>query len=221
MTITSLTDAELDELSTSFESRPAADVVAWAVANFGQELCLTTSLTDAVLVDVALSVDPTVEVVFIDTGFHFPETMDILEQVRRRYSPNLRVLRSSKPLDDLWRRDTDACCAVRKVAQLDEALDGKRAWMSGLRRADAPNRASTPIIQRDRRGLVKINPLATWSDEYVDSYIAERNVPVNPLVAQGFPSVGCWPCTRAIAEGEDPRAGRWAGTSKTECGLHL
>jgi phosphoadenosine phosphosulfate reductase len=221
MTITSLTDAELQELSASFESRPAADVVEWAVANFGDELCLTTSLTDAVLVDVALSVDPSVEVVFIDTGFHFPETMDILEEVKRRYSPNLRVLRSSKPLDDLWRRDTDACCAVRKVAQLDEALDGKRAWMSGLRRADAPNRATTPIIQRDRRGLVKINPLANWSDEYVDRYIAERNVPVNPLVAQGFPSVGCWPCTRAIAEGEDPRAGRWSGTSKTECGLHL
>jgi phosphoadenosine phosphosulfate reductase len=221
MTITSLTDTELEELSASFEARPAADVVAWAVANFGTELCLTTSLTDAVLVDVALSVDPGVEVVFIDTGFHFPETLQILDDVRRRYSPNLRVLRSSKPLDDLWRRDTDACCAVRKVAQLDEALEGKRAWMSGLRRADAPNRAATPIIQRDRRGLVKINPLATWSDEYVDRYIAERNVPVNPLVAQGFPSVGCWPCTRAIAEGEDPRAGRWAGTSKTECGLHL
>jgi phosphoadenosine phosphosulfate reductase len=221
MTITSLTDTELQELSASFESRPATEVVEWAVANFGSELCLTTSLTDAVLVDVALSVDPGVEVVFIDTGFHFPETMDILEEVRRRYSPNLRVLRSSKPLDDLWRRDTDACCAVRKVAQLDEALEGKQAWMSGLRRADAPSRANTPIIQRDRRGLVKVNPLATWSDAEVDRYIANRNVPVNPLVAQGFPSVGCWPCTRAIAEGEDPRAGRWAGTSKTECGLHL
>jgi len=221
MTITSLTDAELNEISESFESRPASEVVEWAVANFGGELCLTTSLTDAVLVDVALSVDPGVEVVFIDTGFHFPETIDILDEVKRRYSPNLRVLRSSKPLDDLWRRDTDACCAVRKVAQLDSALEGKQAWMSGLRRADAPNRANTPIIQRDRRGLVKVNPLANWSDEYVDRYIAERNVPMNALVAQGFPSVGCWPCTRAIAEGEDPRAGRWAGTSKTECGLHL
>jgi phosphoadenosine phosphosulfate reductase len=221
MPITDLTDAELEEISISFESRSAGDVVAWAVKNFGSELCLTTSLTDAVLVDVALSVDPSIEVVFIDTGFHFPETLAVLDEVKRRYQPNLRVLKSPKPIDDLWRRDTDACCAVRKVAQLDDALEGKRAWISGLRRADSPNRARTPILSRDRRGLVKINPLATWTDLDNDGYISDHNVPVNPLVSQGFPSVGCWPCTRAIAEGEDPRAGRWAGTPKTECGLHL
>ncbi len=110
---------------------------------------------------------------------------------------------------------------MRKVAQLEAALVGKEAWMSGLRRDDSPERAATPIVERDRRGLVKINPIATWTDDDVALYIALHDVPVNPLVAKGYPSVGCWPCTQAVAEGDDKRAGRWAGTGKSECGLHL
>jgi phosphoadenosine phosphosulfate reductase len=166
-------------------------------------------------------VDPSIEVVFLDTQYHFPETLATVETVRRKYDPRLRVLRPDRPLDDLWRTDTDACCAVRKVAQLDEALAGKRAWLSGLRRADSADRVDTPILDRDRRGLVKVNPLATWSDADIDGYIADHDVPVNPLLGQGYPSVGCWPCTRAVAPGEDRRAGRWSGSDKTECGLHL
>jgi phosphoadenosine phosphosulfate reductase len=216
-----LTDEQLAERSAAFESRPAQEVIRWAADTFGDALCLTTSLTDALLVDLALSVEPTIEVVFLDTQYHFPETLQTLQTVRERYRPNLTVLRPDIPLDDRWKTDTDACCAVRKVAQLERALEGKQAWLSGLRRADSPTRASTPIVERDRRGLVKVNPIATWSDLDVDAYLREHDVPVNPLVARGFPSVGCWPCTRAVAEGEDPRAGRWAGTDKTECGLHL
>ena len=129
--------------------------------------------------------------------------------------------RPDVPRDDLWRTDTDACCAVRKVAQLDAALAGKEAWLSGLRRDDSPDRADTPVVQRDGRGLVNVNPIVTWTDDDVALYIELHDVPVNPLVARGYPSVGCWPCTQAVAEGDDKRAGRWAGSAKTECGLHL
>jgi phosphoadenosine phosphosulfate reductase len=125
------------------------------------------------------------------------------------------------PLDDRWKIDTDGCCAARKVAPLEEALAGRDAWMSGLRRADDPSRAETPIVSRDRRGLVKVNPLATWSDADVDAYVAEHDVVTNPLLQRGYPSIGCWPCTRPVGPGEDARAGRWSGSTKTECGLHL
>jgi phosphoadenosine phosphosulfate reductase len=216
-----LTDADLAEVSASLDGAPAEDVVRWAAETFGDRLCLTTSLTDAVLVDLAARVAPGTEVVFLDTQYHFDETLATLETVRARYPVKLNVRRPDVPRDDLWRTDTDACCAVRKVAQLEAALVGKEAWMSGLRRDDSPERAATPIVERDRRGLVKINPIATWTDDDVALYIALHDVPVNPLVAKGYPSVGCWPCTQAVAEGDDKRAGRWAGTGKSECGLHL
>jgi phosphoadenosine phosphosulfate reductase len=116
--------------------------------------------------------------------------------------------------------DPDACCAARKVKPLEDVLRRKAAWMSGLRRAESPERADAPIVARDRRGLVKVNPLATWSDLDTSGYVADHDIVMNPLLEQGFPSIGCWPCTRAVAPGEDLRAGRWTGFSKTECGLH-
>jgi len=216
-----LTDADLTAVSASMERATPEEIVGWAAATFGERLCLTTSLTDAVLVDLVARVAPGTDVVFLDTQYHFPETLDTLDVVRQRYPVKLRVRRPDVPMDDLWRTDTDACCAVRKVAQLDAALAGKEAWLSGLRRDDSPERAGTPIVERDRRGLVKVNPIANWTDDDVALYIQLHDVPVNPLVARGYPSVGCWPCTQAVAEGDDKRAGRWAGTGKTECGLHL
>jgi phosphoadenosine phosphosulfate reductase len=216
-----LTAADLAARSAAFERAPAEDIVAWAAEAFGDGLCLTTSLTDAVLLDVAARVAPGIEVIFLDTQYHFAETLTTLDVVRERYPVRLNVRRPDRPLDDLWRTDTDACCHARKVVPLEEALKGKTAWLSGLRRADSPERASTPIIERDRRGVVKVNPLATWSDDDVARYIELHDVPVNPLVARGYPSIGCWPCTQPMAPGADPRAGRWAGTVKTECGLHL
>jgi phosphoadenosine phosphosulfate reductase len=216
-----LTDEQLAAASASLEGAPAEDVVRWAADTFGERLCLTTSLTDAVLVDLVARVAPGTEVVFLDTQYHFPETLATLDVVRERYPVKLQVRRPDVPRDDLWRTDTDACCAVRKVAQLDAALAGKEAWLSGLRRDDSPDRADTPLVQRDRRGLVKVNPIATWTDDDVALYIELHDVPVNPLVARGYPSVGCWPCTQPVAEGDDKRAGRWAGSTKTECGLHL
>lgn len=214
-------DFDLMALNARFETAPAEEIIAWAAATFGPRMCLTTSLTDALLVDLAWRVDPSIEIVFLDTQYHFPETLATLEVVKERYHPNLRVLRPDFEPDDLWQIDTDLCCKRRKVQQLDGLLDEKDAWMTGVRRADAPNRADTAIVARDGRGLIKVNPIATWTDAQVDEYIARYDVPVNPLVAQGFPSVGCWPCTRAVADGEDARAGRWSGTGKTECGLHL
>jgi phosphoadenosine phosphosulfate reductase len=218
---THLGEAALAKLSTSFETASAEDIVRWAADEFGDRVCVTTSLTDAVVVSLASRVAPGMEVVFLDTQYHFPETLDTLATVRQRYAVRLTVRRPDRPLDDLWQVDTDACCGVRKVAQLDAALAGKDAWLSGLRRADSPERAATPIVSRDKRGLVKVNPIATWSDADVATYIALHDVVVNPLVAKGYPSIGCWPCTSAVAEGADARSGRWAGTDKTECGLHL
>ena len=213
--------AELAELSASFEQADARAIIDWAVASFGPLVSLTASMTDAVLIDLAVQVAPSIEVVFIDTGYHFPETLETLEAVRRRYGLNLRIMTVAHHDEALWESDPENCCSAVKVGQLDRALAGKAAWMSGLRRDEAPTRANAPILARDLRGLVKVNPLANWTAEQVDTYIAEHDVIVNPLVARGYPSIGCMPCTQPVAKGEDPRSGRWAGRGKTECGLHL
>ena len=213
-----LSQSEIEALSRSFETQPASKVIRWAVDRFHPRLALLCSFPDAVLIDLAIRVEPSIEVVFIDTGHHFPETLETVEAVRRRYGLNLRMVTvgpDPAPLGE------DGCCSATKVAQLDRALVGREAWMSGLRRADAVTRADAPIVGLDRRGLVKVNPLATWTDDDVAGYIAEHDVPVNPLVFRGYPSVGCRPCTRPVAPGEDPRSGRWAGTGRTECGIHV
>jgi phosphoadenosine phosphosulfate reductase len=170
---------------------------------------------------LAVSVEPSLEVVFIDTRYHFPETLETVELVRRHYGLNLRTLTVPPQPVELWQADPVNCCSAAKVEQLDRALQGKMAWMSGLRRAEAPTRNTAPIVVRDLRGLVKVNPIATWSDLDVRGYIEDHNVPVNPLLEQGYPSIGCRPCTQPVADGQDPRSGRWAGSDKMECGLHL
>ena len=207
---------ELAALSRSFESAPASKVVRWAVDRFSPHLSLLASMTDAVLIDIAVKVDPSIEVVFVDTGHHFPETLETVERVRRHYGLNLRTVTVGPKPAPL----VDGCCSAAKVLQLDRALVGRSAWLSGLRRSEASTRADAPIVGLDRRCLVKVNPIATWTDDDVAGYIADHDVPVNPLVLQGYPSVGCQPCTFPVAEGADPRSGRWAGSSRTECGIH-
>jgi phosphoadenosine phosphosulfate reductase len=214
-------DEELAELNAEFEDLPASKIIQWAVDAFSPHLCLTASMTDAVLIDLAVKVEPGIEVVFIDTGYHFPETLETVEKVRRHYGLNLRLMTVPPHDDELWKIDPENCCSAIKVGQLDRALAGKAAWMSGLRRDESPTRTNAPIVVRDLRGLVKVNPLAPWTDEDVKGYIADHDVPYNPLLDQGYLSIGCWPCTKPVAEGEDPRSGRWAGLSKKECGLHL
>jgi phosphoadenosine phosphosulfate reductase len=215
-----LTDEALAELSAEFERASASEVVEWAVGQFHPQLCLTASMTDAVLIDIAARVEPSIEVVFIDTGYHFPETLATLEEVRRRYGLNLRILTVPPAPVPLWKSDPVKCCSPAKVEQLERALVGKLAWMSGLRRQEASTRRDAPIVSRDRRGLVKVNPLANWTELDVSGYIADHDVPVNPLLRKGYLSIGCWPCTRPVRPGADARSGRWSGRDKTECGLH-
>ncbi len=215
------TDAELAELDDEFECLPASKIVQWAVDHFAPHLCLTASMTDAVLIDLAVKIDPAVEVVFIDTGYHFPETLETVERVRRRYGLNLRIMTVAPHAEELWKVDPENCCSAVKVGQLDRALATKGAWMSGLRRTEADTRATAPIVSRDLRGLVKLNPIATWTDEDVWAYIDEHDVIYNPLIDRGYLSIGCMPCTKPVADGDDARSGRWAGRDKTECGLHL
>jgi phosphoadenosine phosphosulfate reductase len=214
-------DAELADLNREFEHAPAQAVIEWAIEQFHPFMCLAASMTDAVVIDLAVAVEPSIEVVFIDTRYHFPETLETMERVRRHYGLNLRVLTVAPQPVELWEADPVNCCSAAKVAQLDRALVGKMAWMSGLRRAEAPSRAGTPIVARDLRGLIKVNPIATWTDQDVRGYIVDHDVPFNPLLEQGYPSIGCRPCTQPVGGGHDARSGRWVGQDKTECGLHL
>jgi phosphoadenosine phosphosulfate reductase len=217
---TEIDSAELEARGAELETAPAGAVIAWAHDRFDGQVALACSFQDCVVVDLAVRVDPAVEVLFLDTGFHFPETLEYVEEVRARYDLNLRVLRPG-PEAARWPCGTERCCELRKVAPLDAALAGRGAWLTGLKRVDAPTRAAAPILSwDDRRGLVKVNPLATWTDEDVSNYAADHGLPVHPLASKGYLSIGCAPTTRPVAPGDDPRAGRWAGSSKTECGLH-
>lgn len=198
-------------------------VLRWAHRQFGTELCVTASFGDAVLAHVANEAIPGVQIVLLDTGYLFAETMWFADELRARYGIDLRVVRPLPGLErDVWQTDTDACCAARKVEPLNRALAGKSAWVSGLRRSDSAPRRNAPFVHDDLlRGVVKINPLAGWTDADVVAYVAAYGVPDHPLADRGYPSIGCWPCTRPVADGDDQRSGRWSESDKTECGLHL
>ena len=219
-----LVDVDLGELaaiSAELEHKPASAAIRWAHERFGTGLVLAASFQDCVLIDLAAKAAPGIEVVFLDTQYHFAETLWYVDRVREHYDLNLTVMTPLVPPDDLWQTDTDECCAMRKVEPLARALQGRQAWMSGVRRVEAPSRARTQIAQLDvGRGIVKVNPVAGWTDDDIETYKRDHDLLEHPLVAQGYPSIGCWPCTRAVAPGEDPRSGRWAATGKTECGLH-
>lgn len=212
--------AELEAVNRELETAPAGKVVRWAIDTFGTSLVLAASFEDVVLIDLATQIDPRIEVVFLDTEAHFPETLAFVEEVRDRYGLNLTV---TKPGPEAAAHPCGGpqCCQFRKVAPLTKALDGRSAWLTSLKRVDAPTRANAPVVGWDESfGLVKVNPLATWTDEDVASYLKDHDLPVHPLTLQGYRSIGCAPTTRPVAEGEDPRAGRWSGQDKTECGLH-
>jgi phosphoadenosine phosphosulfate reductase len=213
--------AELAAVSKELERKSASVAVRWAWQRFGTGVVLAASFQDCVLVDVAVKAVPEIEVVFLDTQYHFTETLEYVEKVRAHYDLNLTVMRPLIPPDDLWKTDPDECCAMRKVEPLARALEGRSAWMTGLRRTETPSRAHTPIVHLDvGRGIVKVNPLAPWTDDDIATYKADHQLPEHPLAAQGYASIGCHPCTRPVEPGEDPRAGRWSGRDKSECGLH-
>ena len=212
---------DLAAADAALDGAPAEEIVTWAHDRFGPGLVLASSLSDCVLLDLASRVVPGLSVVFLDTRYHFPETIAYLEMVRARYPVHLEVvgppLAAPHPAGG-----ADACCAARKAEPLGRALTGRSAWMTGLRRSESLSRRCAPVVSWDERhGLVKVNPLAAWSGEDVAAYVTLHDLPRHPLEASGYRSVGCWPCTRPTAQGENPRAGRWAGTAKTECGIHL
>lgn len=205
------------------------DIVRWAAEIFGDRFLITASMADTVLANLASSVVPGVRVAFLDTGYHFAQTL----QTRDRVFAELPVRgitvhpRQTVAEQDLAHgtrlhdRDPDRCCDLRKVQPLAQALADCDAWASGIRRDESPSRADARVVGYDeRRRMVKVSPLAMWTQEQVDAYAREHDVIANPLTELGFSSIGCAPCTRPVAPGEDPRAGRWAGTEKTECGLH-
>ncbi|HEX6151759.1 phosphoadenylyl-sulfate reductase [Nocardioides sp.] len=224
---------ELRELvshaGAELELAPAEHIIEWAVATFGDRFCVTSSMADAVLAHLASTVAPGIDVVFLDTGYHFAETIGTRDAVEATLPVTLLTIEPEQSVaeqdaehgTDLYKTDPDRCCALRKVAPLTDALASYDAWATGLRRAETHNRVIAPVIGWDaRKGKVKVSPLARWSDDQVERYIADNGVLVNPLVYDGYPSIGCWPCTRRVAPGDDPRSGRWAGTTKTECGIH-
>ena len=221
--------AIVSHVGAELELAPAEDIIEWAVATFGARFCVTSSMSDAVLSHLASRVAPGVDVVFLDTGYHFAETIgtrDAVEVTLPVTLIDITPVQSVAEQDaaygkDLYLRDPDLCCALRKVQPLARGLAEYDAWATGLRRAETHNRVIAPVVGWDeKKQKVKVSPLARWSDQEVDDYIAAHHVLVNPLQHDGYPSIGCWPCTRRVAPGEDARSGRWAGSQKTECGIH-
>ena len=201
----------------------------WARQTFRDRVVVASSMGDEVLVHLAGRAASGVDVLFIDTGYHFAETLGTRDAVAATYDVNVRTVLPLLTIGDqaaglgpdLYRRDPDRCCAIRKVEPLERGLQDYDAWVTGMRREDAPTRRDIDVVGWDaRRGKLKLNPLAGWTQADVDRYAEEHGVLLNPLRQLGYTSIGCEPCTRVVAPGEDPRAGRWAGTGKTECGLH-
>ena len=216
-----LSAEDLAVVTAGFESAPASAVIRWALKSFGDSLVLAASFEDIVLIDLVTKLAPAVEVVFLDTEAHFPETLAFVEAMRDRYGLNLTVTKPG-PEAVAYPCGSDQCCQFRKVEPLRRALAGKRAWLTSLKRSDGPTRADAPIVGWDAGfGLVKVNPLATWTEDDISSYLSDHDLPVHPLTLQGYRSIGCAPTTRPVAEGEDARAGRWSGADKSECGLHV
>jgi len=226
------TAEQLAEVAADLENRSAEDALKWAFDQFEKdEIILACSFgsEDVALVDMMTRIRPGARAFYLDTNVLFPETYALIEKVKAKYDLTLTqhlpliTLEQQAALhgDELWSRDPDACCGIRKVEPLKRALTDLKAWITGIRREQAPTRANARKVEWDAKfGLVKINPLADWKDADVWNYIMANKVPYNDLHDNGYPSIGCVHCTRQVRPGEDPRAGRWSGFQKTECGLH-
>jgi len=226
----------IDDLNQRFEQATAQEIVRWALEGSGiEKVALASSFQDeaVALIHMAVQVRPDVPVIFLNTGFHFAETLAFKEQLVERFGLNLLELTGEETVESqaakhgprLYERDPNLCCRINKVLPLDRTLRTLDAWMTGLRRDQAPTRAGTPIIDRYElepgRWIAKISPLANWTKREVVRYLGEHDLPRHPLYRLGFASIGCAPCTRALFPGEDDRAGRWPGADKVECGIHL
>jgi phosphoadenosine phosphosulfate reductase len=228
LTVNDSLEGLAQDAARDLEGASAHEIVQWAARTFGERFAVTASMADGVLSHVAGEAVPGITVLFLDTGYHFAETIGTRDAIAATYPVKvetimhpLRVPEHEAEYGRLYEIDPDLCCAIRKVWPLDRALRPYDAWAGGVRRADSITRSDTPVVAWDaKRRKVKINPLATWSDAQVDAYVAEHDILVNPLREIGYTSIGCEPCTRPVAPGQDSRSGRWSGRTKTECGIH-
>ncbi len=217
--------------SQKLETATPQEIVRWAVEHYFPKLTMATAFgpEGCVIIHMIAQIEPRVHVFNLDTGYQFKETLELREKIKQRYGIEVEYKRPDTTVEvyeqihggPLYKTNPDQCCADRKIKVLKEAAKGWHAWMSGIRRDQSPDRAKAPIVGWDKKfNLVKISPLANWTKKDIWKLITDENVPYNPLHDQGYPSIGCWPCTRAVMFGEDERAGRWSGFQKTECGLH-
>jgi phosphoadenosine phosphosulfate reductase len=219
------------EVNDQLKIATPLEILQWAVDRFHPRLTMATAFgaEGCVLIDLLAKIDPTVRVFNLDTGYQFPETLELREQIFERYGIEVELMRPDTSVAEyeqvhggpLYVTNSDQCCYDRKIAPLRRALVGYDAWITAIRSDQSTHRASAQVAARDSKfGLVKINPLLAWTRRDVWAYIVTHRVPYNPLHDRGYTSIGCWPCTRAVNVGDDERAGRWAGHAKTECGLH-
>ena len=227
-----LRKAHLVDVAAELEPAGPAAVLAWAFAELGPDVAIATGfgVEGAALIDMAAKINPRPYVFFVDTGFHFDETLELRRRIERRYGIEIHALEPELTPDQqadafgvrLLHYDPDFCCSMRKVEPLERFLATRDAWVTAIRRDQTANRATASVVEWDARfGLAKVNPLAAWTRAMVWEYVLDNDVPYNPLHDRGYPSVGCTHCTRAVMAGEPERAGRWSGREKTECGLHV
>ncbi len=226
-------EEDLSRPATELEGATPQDILKWAFQQYHPDISLACSfggITGMALLDMAVKIEPDVNVFYLDTDFLFQETYALRDEVARRYNIHPVAFTSrwtpeaqAKEFGEaLWNRDPDLCCELRKVEPNWRALEGKKAWIAGLRRDQSASRKDLKVVEWDSKfGMVKVNPLATWSEAQVLEYIKQHDVPYNPLYDRGYPSIGCTYCTRAVKPGEDARSGRWSGFAKIECGLHV
>lgn len=230
-----LFDAEaLKQKSAELEGRSPHEILSWALAEYRPRIGISTAfgVEGCALIDMAVKIDPKMPVFTVDTDFLFPETRELIRRFVEKYGIALTTFKGAVSVAEqerihgpaLYERDTDLCCALRKVEPTKRAVALLDAWIAGLRRDQGPSRAGIQILERydhdDGSPLIKVNPLVGWTRKDTWNYVLEHEVPYNPLLDQGYKSIGCWPCTRAVGAGEDERAGRWAGSGKSECGIH-
>jgi phosphoadenylyl-sulfate reductase (thioredoxin) len=226
-----ITRDELTRAAEQLETRPPSEVLAWASARFPSRVTFGTGfgMEGCVLVDVIARAGLPIDIFTLDTGLLFPETYDLWERLQQRYGVVIRAARPERTVGEqaadegpeLWLRNPDRCCELRKLQPQRAAIHGFDAWITAIRRDQTAERAEAPVVGWDGRfEVVKVNPLVRWTADEISAYIRRFDVPVNPMHERGFPSIGCMPCTSAVGAGEDPRAGRWRGRDKQECGLH-
>jgi len=220
----------VDSAAEALADASALEIIRWASATFGDRICLTSSMSDAALIHLVSKVKPGIDVLFVDTGYHFAETIGTRDAVEAVYPVNVINVQPTRTVAEqeaalgprLHGRNPDLCCHLRKVEPLSRALEGYMAWFTGVRRDETANRKNMKVVSWDRkRNMIKVNPILNWTEEDMDNYMSDNGVLINPLHYDDYPSIGCEPCTARVAPGEDPRSGRWAGMGKTECGIHL